>query len=135
MVSIGVDIGTTTICACVLDTNTGEVLKTWTKKHGFIAAPSPKTKIQSVNEIESMISAILNEITTNYDDIACLGLTGQMHGILYLDSHGSPVSPLITWQDEEEMRSCPEKPFHMLKTIPVDRISVCNRLRRRNTFL
>lgn len=50
MVSIGVDIGTTTICACVLDTNTGEVLKTWTKKHGFIAAPSPKTKIQSVNE-------------------------------------------------------------------------------------
>ena len=100
MVSIGVDIGTTTICACVLDTNTGEVLKTWTKKHGFIAAPSPKTKIQSVNEIESMISAILNEITTNYDDIACLGLTGQMHGILYLDSHGSPVSPLITWQDE-----------------------------------
>lgn len=28
-----------------------------------------------------------------------IGLTGQMHGILYIDEDGNCVSPLYTWQD------------------------------------
>ena len=43
MVSIGVDIGTTTICACVLDTNTGEVLKPG-RKTRFHCSTQPQNK-------------------------------------------------------------------------------------------
>jgi len=100
MISIGIDVGTTTICACVLDADNGKVLRTWTQNHSFIPTSNPKEKIQSVEEIENIVSTILTEITSSYNGIACLGLTGQMHGILYLNSHGMPVSPLITWQDE-----------------------------------
>lgn len=99
MVSIGIDIGTTTVCACVLDAGTGEIVKTWTQPHGFLSAAHSWEKIQSVEEIAEIVDAFLKEITAAYPDIACLGLTGQMHGILYLDAEGKPVSPLMTWQD------------------------------------
>ena len=33
------------------------------------------------------------------DEILTIGLTGQMHGIVYLNAGGIAVSPLYTWQD------------------------------------
>jgi sedoheptulokinase len=84
MVSIGIDVGTSTICACLLDVESGKVLRTWTQNHGYLTTSNPREKIQSVDKIENIISSILMEITSNNIDIACLGLTGQMHGILYL---------------------------------------------------
>ena len=100
MVSIGIDIGTTTVCACVLDAGTGEVRRTWTNPHGFLPAEAPWEKLQSVAEIEDTVRSFLAEITAAEPEIACLGLTGQMHGIVYLDARGRAVSPLMTWQDE-----------------------------------
>ena len=100
MVSIGIDVGTTTVSACVLDADTGKILRSWTEPHGFLPPAHPWEKIQSVEEIEGIVSSFLSEITAAYPEIACLGLTGQMHGILYLDAQGHPVSPLMTWQDE-----------------------------------
>jgi sedoheptulokinase len=32
-------------------------------------------------------------------DIGCIGLTGQMHGVLYTEQNNQAVSPLYTWQD------------------------------------
>lgn len=107
MVSIGIDIGTTTVCACVLDAGTGAILKTWTKPHGFLQGEHSWEKIQSVDEIEEIVQSFLTEITAAYPAIDCLGLTGQMHGILYLDAQGHPVSPLMTWQDERGNQPMP----------------------------
>ncbi len=109
MVSIGIDVGTSTICACLLDVESGKVLRTWTQNHGYLTTSNPREKIQSVDKIENIISSILMEITSNNIDIACLGLTGQMHGILYLNSSGVPISPLITWQDERGNETVPGK--------------------------
>jgi sedoheptulokinase len=39
--------------------------------------------------------------------VSCIGLTGQMHGVLYVDSHGNAVSPLYTWQDESGSQLVP----------------------------
>ncbi len=33
-------------------------------------------------------------------EVACIGVTGQMHGVVALDASAQPVTPLITWQDE-----------------------------------
>lgn len=109
MVSVGIDIGTTTICACVLDAQTGSVLKTWTQQHAFLLSNDPWAKIQNVKEIEETAQQILDQIVDSYPQIACLGMTGQMHGILYLDEKGSPLSPLMTWQDERGNLLVPEE--------------------------
>lgn len=124
MVVIGLDIGTTTICACVLNAQTGQILQTWTRPHGFLPASAPYEKCQSVAEIEQIVDELLLEITTRYSDIDCLGLTGQMHGIVYLDAANAPVSPLITWQDARgnerlggSTRTCAEQ-LHALTGYP-----------------
>ena len=43
---------------------------------------------------------MLTVITENYADIKTIGVTGQMHGIVYIDKMGNAVSNLITWQDK-----------------------------------
>ena len=98
---LGIDIGTTSISASVVDEGTGEVLKKTTVQNGaFIKSSNAWEKIQDPNEIlasvNHMIEASLREFTT----INAIGLTGQMHGILYVDSQGESVSPLYIWQDE-----------------------------------
>lgn len=109
MVSVGIDIGTTTICACVLDAQTGSVLKTWTQQHAFLSSKDAWVRTQDVKEIEDIAQNILGQIVATYPDIACLGMTGQMHGILYLDKKGNPLSPLMTWQDERGNQLVPNE--------------------------
>lgn len=107
MVSVGIDIGTTTICACVLDAQTGKILKTWTENHDFLETADPWARIQDVAQIQGAAQDILQQIVDTYPQIACLGMTGQMHGILYLDAEGNPLSPLMTWQDERGNEAIP----------------------------
>ena len=101
MKAIGLDIGTTTICALVCDTKTGRVIKTITEKNDtFIKTAYPFEKVQDPNLILDKASAIISSLIEEFDDIISIGVTGQMHGIVYLNSNGDAVSNLFTWQDE-----------------------------------
>lgn len=42
---------------------------------------------------------MVREFQSQYKDIKGIGITGQMHGIVYTDIQGNAVSPLYTWQD------------------------------------
>lgn len=98
--SIGLDIGTTTICAVVLDGETGAVLETVTKENNsFIKGSNVWERIQDVSIIMQCSESMVNGLTKKHSPVLCIGLTGQMHGIVYLDEAGSPVSSLYTWQD------------------------------------
>lgn len=100
MKAIGLDIGTTTICGVLLDGQTGTQLERYTVSNdASLTAPYSWQKLQDPNMIEKCCFEILNKLTSGHLDIAAIGVTGQMHGILYLNSSGEPVSPLITWQD------------------------------------
>lgn len=101
MKAIGLDIGTTTICALVCDTKTGRVIKTITLKNDtFIKTAYPFEKVQDPNLILDKASSIISSLTEEFDDIISIGVTGQMHGIVYLNTNGDAVSNLFTWQDE-----------------------------------
>ena len=99
--AVGLDVGTTTICGCVLDVDKKEVLETWTKEHGFLPARNSWEKIQDPEIILKAAEGILREIREKYGapSVQSIGLTGQMHGIVYVDTQGKAVSPLYTWQD------------------------------------
>ena len=105
LLSLGLDIGTTTISCLVADMNSGYVLESRTQKHdGDILCENPGEKIQSVERIEMLAMEMVQQLLEKYPAVACIGLTGQMHGILYLDPSGKPVSPLYTWQDQRGSR-------------------------------
>ena len=97
---IGIDIGTTTISAVVMDPDSlAVVYKRTVKNNSFLPTQQPWQRIQDVQKIMNAAKALLEEILGFYDDISAIGLTGQMHGIVYVDRRGKTVSPLYTWQD------------------------------------
>ena len=96
---IGIDIGTTSICGVVIDGNTGEILNSKTvNSDAFIKTDKSFEKIQSPEMIISKATEILDSFIT--EETASIGVTGQMHGIVYYDKSGSAVSPLYIWQDK-----------------------------------
>ena len=101
MKTIGIDIGTTTISAVVLETEEERVLEARTIQNGsFIKTEHEWEKIQDASMIISKSSAVLDDLLNRYPDTVSIGLTGQMHGIVYVDGEGSCISPLYTWQDQ-----------------------------------
>lgn len=101
MYTIGIDIGSTTVCAVIAETVTGKFLfsKTvpnkalLTSRHSFEHLQDPKVLLETCQEL-------LDVCLEQYPVPISIGFTGQMHGILYLDALGNPLSPLYTWQDQ-----------------------------------
>ena len=98
MKTFGLDIGTTTISAVVYDTDRGVIAARTMKNDSFLTGESWE-RIQNPAVIEAAAMESVRVLLAEHPDVAAIGVTGQMHGILYLDSHGTPVSPLYTWQD------------------------------------
>ena len=99
MKAIGIDIGTTSICGIVMDAKTGEVLNSRTiSSNAFVDTGKCFEKVQDVEKIVTIAKGIVDEFVS--DDVVAIGVTGQMHGIVYVDENGKAVSNLYTWQDE-----------------------------------
>ena len=99
MEHLGLDLGTTTISAAVLDAD-GRLLCTRTVPGGAAVAGQPWERKQDARGIEHAALSLLDGLLQEFPDIGCVGLTGQMHGIVYVDAAGQLLSPLYTWQDE-----------------------------------
>ena len=90
MYAIGIDIGTTSVCGVVLDVNTGEVVKSRTEmSDAFISTENSWEKIQDTEKIISIAMEILESFAEYPAEV--IGLTGQMHGILYVNAHNKLV--------------------------------------------
>ena len=97
---VGIDIGTTSVCGVLIDATTGCVEKSVTKNSSaFIEGCADWEKIQSVNKIMTVATDILKSLIAASSEVGAIGVTGQMHGIVYTDKDGDAVSPLYTWQD------------------------------------
>ncbi len=96
---LGIDIGTTTITALLLDEKSGEVVdKATLKNDSFIESNFDYEKTQDPEVIIDIVKEAITQITDG-SNISSIGVTGQMHGIVYLDGDNYPVSPLYIWQD------------------------------------
>lgn len=101
MRALGIDIGTTTISMAIVDMSTECVEKSYTISNGsFIHSQDTWEKAQDPEVIISKTLELAAKVFAEFSDITVIGLTGQMHGIVYLDAEGNHVSPLYTWQDQ-----------------------------------
>ena len=97
MKHIGRDIGTSSICGVVYDESTGQV-RSVTKANDAAIGDGPAWAFrQDANRILQVVRQLLDELME--PEVASIGFSGQMHGMLYIDAAGNPVSPLYTWQD------------------------------------
>lgn len=98
MKTLGLDIGTTTICAVIYDSCTGLLASETVCNDSFLSGESWE-RIQDPSRILAKSEMLVRKLLAEHPDTAAIGLSGQMHGILYLDASGNPISPLYTWQD------------------------------------
>lgn len=96
MKKAGIDIGTSSIAFVAIDSDTGNVL--YSKSCQNDSNLPNGEKLQSPERILEIVEEILDEFFSRHDKLDVLGLSGQMHGILYVDEKGSAVSPLYTWE-------------------------------------
>lgn len=96
MISLGIDIGTSNITVIALDLCTGKILEKHTLSNRRVLTQDTYAFIQDPNEIERSVQEAISLINTPYISI---GITGQVHGILYYNKDGDAVSPLYTWLD------------------------------------
>ena len=98
MHSIGIDIGTTSICAVKLNLKSGEIIECVTApNNSFIHTDKEYEKIQ---DCESIYGTVINLLEPLCDkDTKAIGISNQMHGMLYTDKNARALSPLYTWQD------------------------------------
>lgn len=100
MKAIGLDIGTTTVCGVLVDARTGELLDAKTLSNdSAIKSEHTYERTQDADKILTKCKNILEEYLSEQEDIVSIGVTGQMHGIVYVDENGVAISPLYTWQD------------------------------------
>lgn len=96
---IGIDIGTTSVCAIVFDQEKHKTHSRSVANDTWLSATSHWEKAQDPTKIIDLVQQLLSDLTSKHKDIRGIGMTGQMHGILYIDNKGDAVSPLYTWQD------------------------------------
>ena len=96
---IGLDIGTTTICGVLYSLSEKRTIATLIEDNSF-TVDRQNEYIQDPERILEKIYIILDQlIDSSKGSIGGISLSSQMHGILYVDSEGEPVSPFYTWQN------------------------------------
>ncbi len=99
MYTLGIDIGTTSISFVVLDTDTGAVVEAKNiPNDSVVCSGEAWAHMQNAELIRDKILSVIEGILKERD-ISGIGVTGQMHGILYIDEGGRALSPLYTWLD------------------------------------
>ena len=58
--------------------------------------------------IMASIRSILDQTGITGEEIAAVGLTGQMHGLVLLDHSGDVLRPAILWNDQRTAQECDE---------------------------
>jgi len=107
---LGIDVSTTATKALLCDQR-GTVIAVATHEYPF-DTPHPLWSEQSPalwwDAATRAIHAALEAAKANADDIAAVGLTGQMHGLVLLDEHGQVLRPSILWNDQRTADECDE---------------------------
>ncbi len=107
---LGIDVSTTATKALLIDER-GRVVAVSAAEYPF-ETPRPLWSEQDPalwweGAVES-IRAVLSQSAIRPAEIAAIGLTGQMHGLVLLDAAGRVLRPAILWNDQRNGAECDE---------------------------
>lgn len=105
IVYLGIDLGTSAVKACLID-DAGAVAATASANLG-IRHPFPGASEQ---DCDSWWSAVCNAVGSlapgQRERVKGIGLSGQMHGAVLLDTAQRPLRPAILWNDARASGDC-----------------------------
>lgn len=105
---LGIDVGTTGSKALLIDV-TGQVKASAVTDYPMMT-PQPLWAEQNPADwwqaTATSIRRVLASGVARPEEIAGVGLTGQMHGLVMLDEHGQVLRPCIMWNDQRTAAQC-----------------------------
>lgn len=101
---LGIDVGTSG-CKVLLIDEFGTVLKQSSAEYP-LSVPQPLWSEQNPEDWWAGVQKCLSEIDEPLVD--GIGVTGQMHGAVVLDSEGDVIRPAILWNDQRTAEECKE---------------------------
>jgi xylulokinase len=109
-VVLGLDVSTTATKALLLGAD-GGVLATASAEYDY-EIPRPRWSEQDPDlwweGSVAAIGRVLAEAGISGEDVAAIGLAGQMHGLVTLDRADVPLRPAILWNDQRTGEECDE---------------------------
>jgi sedoheptulokinase len=116
---IGLDIGTTTLSAVVLDVENGRLLAHHAlPNRAALPAAAGRAELDlaalqwlAVKCLAGIVAAAGVDATA----IRGIGVTGQQHGVTFVDAQAAPAGPAITWQDLRVQAPMPDSPESYLQ--------------------
>lgn len=107
---LGIDIGTSGTKTLICD-EAGAVLATAVAEHD-IASPKPgwseQDPLQWWSATCQATQAVLAKAKLTGGDISAIGLSGQMHGSVFLADDETPLRPALLWNDQRTGEQCRE---------------------------
>ncbi len=105
---LGLDVGTTGTKALLIDESGAIVARAVSEYE--LATPHPNWAEQEPTDwwqaTCETIQSVLAEANISGDEVAGLGLSGQMHGSVFLDENDEVIRPAILWCDQRTADQC-----------------------------
>lgn len=107
-VAIGVDVGTTGARAVAVDEG-GGVVATGMSEYPLLT-PRPQWTEQDPAEwwraSREVLASVAGACRDARGEVIGIGLTGQMHGSVFLDAAGGVIRPALLWNDQRTGKQC-----------------------------
>jgi len=107
---LGIDVGTTSTRTIIINED-GRLISSSTKEYKMYT-PKPGWAEQDPddwwNAVVYTIKDAVEKSNISPGKISCMGLTGQMHGSVFVDNNGKVIRPAILWCDQRTQKQCDE---------------------------
>lgn len=114
VLAAGIDIGTTTISMAVINLSKHTQIEFYTLPNKYnLSVTNSDFHEQDAEAIYEKSKTLLDNVLNTYPNIKSIGITGQMHGILYIGQDGRSVSPFFTWRDKRADLTCCDEIYRL----------------------
>jgi xylulokinase len=112
MLYIGIDSGTQSTKSIVVDLASGEMLATAQQSYGLIPGLPPGHMEQDpqvwINAVDETIGTCLEQLGARRNEVRAIGVSGQQHGLVVLNSSSEVIRPAKLWCDVSTAPQCAE---------------------------
>ena len=103
MITVGIDVGTGGVRMLAMDEK-GTILKIVTREYPLYQSGNDSE--QDPDDWWKQSIDGLREITAEYNDIAAVSFSGQMHGLVVLDDQDKVIRRAMLWNDQRTTAQC-----------------------------
>ena len=110
MIYLGIDCGTQSTKTVALDGDTGKIIASATQTYdvlpGLPAGHMEQNPATWVAAVDATVQSVLKDLGGRRKEVAGIGVSGQQHGFVPLDSEARVIRPAKLWCDTSTVEEC-----------------------------